>query len=65
MAGFMPPGRLVGRTPFLVGMTQKSLPICILFVPDVSGLARVNAASSYAYEIYYVPNSSGSQSNGV
>jgi hypothetical protein len=35
------------------------------FVPDFSGDLRVSGTSSYAYEINYVPNGSGSQSNVV
>jgi hypothetical protein len=46
-------------------MSQKSHPDMYSFLPDISGFSRVQTASSYAYEIYYVPNSSGSQSNGV
>jgi hypothetical protein len=36
-----------------------------IFVPDFSGELRVTTTSSYAYEIYYVLNGSGSQSNVV
>jgi hypothetical protein len=36
-----------------------------LFVPDFPGEFRVPGTSSYAYEIYYVLNGSGSQSNVV
>ncbi|MES2755824.1 MAG: hypothetical protein V4693_00495 [Pseudomonadota bacterium] len=36
-----------------------------IFSPDFSGDFRVVATSSYAYEIYYVLNGSGSQSNVV
>jgi hypothetical protein len=36
-----------------------------IFVPDFSGDLRVSGTSSYAYEINYVPNGSGSQSNVV
>jgi hypothetical protein len=36
-----------------------------IFVPDFSGELRVPTTSSYAYEIYYVLNGSGSQSNVV
>jgi hypothetical protein len=36
-----------------------------IFYPDLSGDFRVVATSSYAYEIYYVLNGSGSQSNVV
>jgi len=35
------------------------------FLPDFSGELRVLTTSSYAYEIYYVLNGSGSQSNVV
>jgi hypothetical protein len=36
-----------------------------LVMPDFSGDLRVTRKSSYAYEIYYVPKGSGSQSNVV
>ncbi|MBC7684476.1 MAG: hypothetical protein H7176_04520 [Bdellovibrionales bacterium] len=46
-------------------MEQKSGVGLFIVVPDLSGDLRVLQGVSYAYEIYYVPNSSGSQSNVV
>jgi hypothetical protein len=47
---------------FHIILKQKNRATLFIFVPDFSGDSRM-VKVSYAYEIYYVPNSSGSQSN--
>jgi hypothetical protein len=73
VAGRIAVPALVWRSPlfnrqerFLI-QTSETKNDCryLIFYPDSSGDFRVVATSSYAYEIYYVLNGSGSQSNVV
>jgi hypothetical protein len=52
------------RFPLPISETKNRVTM-FYFVPDFSGGFVRTAMDSYAYEIYYVPNSSGSQSNVV
>ncbi|MFC0135092.1 hypothetical protein [Massilia eurypsychrophila] len=73
VAGRIAAPALVWRSPLLdrperfLMQTSETKNGCRYFIscPDFSGDFRVVTTSSYAYEIYYVLNGSGSQSNVV